>query len=98
MHTMRAVPALAAVQQAVHAGAIGDPLMSFSQKTYRWGKTRPDFYRDRKTFPVWPLGSAFTPSTGCTGSSAMSSPKYMDARGRRPTPTTRPAPARRPLY
>ena len=37
MHTMRGVPALAAVQQAVHAGAIGDPLMSFSQKTYRWG-------------------------------------------------------------
>ena len=37
MHTMRAVPALAAVRQAVRAGAIGDPLLSFSQKTYRWG-------------------------------------------------------------
>ena len=46
MHTMRSVPALAAVQQAVRAGAIGEPLMSFSQKTYKWGKTRPDFYRE----------------------------------------------------
>src|SRR5262249_27508066 len=51
MHTMRAVPALAAVRQAVHAGAIGDPFMSFSQKTYKWGKSRPDSYRARTTFP-----------------------------------------------
>ncbi len=84
MHTMRAVPALAAVRQAVHDGVIGDPLMSFSQKTYRWGKSRPDFYRDRKTFPGlapwigihafdwshWILGDVFTDVQGREGTTA----------------------------
>jgi predicted dehydrogenase len=84
MHTMRAVPVLAAVQQAVTAGAIGEPIMSFSQKTYRWGKTRPDFYRDRKTFPGlapwigihafdwlhWILGDVFTEVQGREGTTA----------------------------
>jgi len=27
------------------------PLLSFSQKTYKWGKSRPDAYRSRETFP-----------------------------------------------
>lgn len=84
MHTMRAVPTLAAVRQAVHAGAIGDPLLSFSQKTYRWGKSRPDYYRDRKTFPGlapwigihafdwlhWILGDVFTEIQGREGTTA----------------------------
>jgi predicted dehydrogenase len=84
MHTMRAVPTLAAVRLAVHSGAIGDPLVSFSQKTYRWGKTRPDFYRDRKTFPGmapwigihafdwlhWILGDVFTEVQGREGTTA----------------------------
>jgi predicted dehydrogenase len=87
MHTMRAVPALAAVQQAVHAGAIGDAVMSFSQKTYKWGTTRPDFYRDRKTFPGlapwigihafdwlhWILGDVFTEVQGREGTTARPS-------------------------
>ena len=78
------MPALAAVQQAVHAGAIGDPLLSFSQKTYRWGTKRPDFYRDRKTFPGlapwigihafdwlhWILGDVFTEVQGREGTTA----------------------------
>ena len=78
------VPALAAVQQVVRAGAIGDPLLSFSQKTYRWGTTRPDFYRDRKTFPGlapwigihafdwlhWILGDVFTEVQGREGTTA----------------------------
>jgi predicted dehydrogenase len=51
MHSMRSVPALAAVRQAVRGGEIGDPLLSFSQKSYKWGKDRPEFYRDRATFP-----------------------------------------------
>ena len=51
MHTMRGVKELAAVRQAVRAGDIGEPLLSFSQKSYKWGKTRPDDYRSRKTFP-----------------------------------------------
>src|SRR5436305_6934675 len=44
MHTMRSVPELAAVRQAVGAGEIGEPMVSFSQKTYKWGKTRPNSY------------------------------------------------------
>ena len=84
MHTMRGVPELAAVRQAVRAGDIGDPLMSFSQKTYKWGKTRPDFYRSRKTFPGlapwvgihafdwlhWILGDVFTEVQGREGTTA----------------------------
>ena len=38
-------------REAVRGGEIGEPLMSFSQKTYKWGKSRPDAYRSRKTFP-----------------------------------------------
>ncbi len=97
MHTMRGVPELAAVQKAVRAGDIGEPMMSFSQKTYKWGKTRPDFYRNRRHFPAWHRGSASTPSTGCTGSSVMCSPKCSDEKGRRLARTFRRAPARRSL-
>jgi predicted dehydrogenase len=81
MHTMRGVAELAAVRQAVRAGEIGDPVLSFSQKTYKWGKTRPDSYRDRKTFPGlapwvgihafdwlhWILGDVFTEVMGREG-------------------------------
>ena len=84
MHTMRGDPALAAVRQAVHDGAIGQPLISFSQKSYKWGKDRPDFYRDRKTFPGiapwvgihafdwlhWILGDVFTAVQGHEGTTA----------------------------
>ena len=84
MHTMRGVPSLAAVRQSVRAGDIGDPLMCFSQKTYKWGKARPDFYRSRKTFPGlapwvgihafdwlhWILGDVFTEVQGREGTTA----------------------------
>jgi predicted dehydrogenase len=84
MHTMRGVPELAAVQKAVRAGDIGEPMMSFSQKTYKWGKTRPDFYRNRATFPGlapwvgihafdwlhWILGDVFTEVLGREGTTA----------------------------
>ncbi len=84
MHTMRIVPALAAVRQSVRAGQIGDPLMSFSQKTYKWGKTRPNHYRSRETFPGlapwvgihafdwlhWILGDVFTEVQGREGTIA----------------------------
>jgi predicted dehydrogenase len=78
MHTMRAVPVLAAVRKAVSGGAVGEPLLSFSQKSYKWGKDRPEAYRDRKTFPgiapwvgihafdwlQWILGDVFTSVQG----------------------------------
>jgi predicted dehydrogenase len=84
MHTMRGVAELAAVRQSVRVGDIGDPLMSFSQKTYKWGKSRPDAYRSRKTFPGlapwigihafdwlhWILGDVFTEVQGREGTTA----------------------------
>jgi predicted dehydrogenase len=84
MHTMREVPALAAVRQAVKSGAIGEPMMSFSQKSYKWGGHRPDAYRSRKTFPglapwvgihafdwlYWILGDVFTDVHGHEGTTA----------------------------
>jgi predicted dehydrogenase len=74
MHTMRSVPELAAIRRVVQAGEIGDPLIIFSQKSYKWGETRPDYYRVRKTFPglapwvgihafdwmYWIVGDVFT--------------------------------------
>jgi predicted dehydrogenase len=84
MHTMRGVAELAAVRQAVRGGEVGDPLLSFSQKTYKWGKTRPDSYRGRETFPGlapwvgihafdwlhWILGDVFTEVMGREGTTA----------------------------
>ena len=84
MHTMRSAPALAAVKQAVSAGSIGEPVLSFSQKTYKWGETRPDAYRSRQTFPglapwvgihafdwlYWILGDVFTEIQGREGTTA----------------------------
>jgi predicted dehydrogenase len=84
MHTMRAVAELAAVQKAVRSGSIGDPLLVFSQKSYKWGDDRPDAYRDRKTFPGitpwvgihafdwlhWILGDVFTEVYGKEGTAA----------------------------
>src|SRR3954469_523461 len=84
MHTMRGVAELAAVHKAVRDGEIGEPLMSFSQKTYKWGTDRPDAYRSRKTFPGlapwvgihafdwlhWILGDVFTEVLGREGTTA----------------------------
>lgn len=84
MHAMRGVPELAAVQGAVRAGEIGEPTLSFSQKTYKWGKSRPDAYRRRATFPGlapwvgihafdwlhWILGDVFTEVAGREGATA----------------------------
>jgi predicted dehydrogenase len=84
MHTMRGVPELAAVRQVVRAGDIGEPLVSFSQKTYKWGKTRPNAYRSRATFPGlapwvgihafdwlhWILGDVFVEVQGREGTKA----------------------------
>jgi predicted dehydrogenase len=84
MHTMRGVAELAAVRQVVRAGDVGEPLVSFSQKTYKWGKTRPDSYRSRATFPglapwvgihafdwlYWILGDVFVEVQGREGTTA----------------------------
>lgn len=84
MHTMRSSAPLAELRRAVRAGEIGEPLLSFSQKTYKWGNGRPDAYRDRKTFPGlaswvgihafdwlhWILGDVFTEVIGREGTTA----------------------------
>jgi predicted dehydrogenase len=84
MHTMRGVSELAAVREAVRAGEIGEPMLSFSQKSYKWGRSRPGFYRDRATFPgiapwagihafdwlYWILGDVFTEVVGREGTAA----------------------------
>jgi predicted dehydrogenase len=84
MHTMRSVPALSAVHDSVREGTIGQPLLSFSQKSYKWGNDRADYYRRRDTFPGiapwmgihafdwlhWILGDVFTSVQGVQGTSA----------------------------
>lgn len=78
MHTMRGEPVLAAMAAAIRDGAIGDPSLGFSQKSYKWGKSRPDWYKSRRTFPglmpfigvhaldwlYWMLGDVFTEVSG----------------------------------
>jgi predicted dehydrogenase len=51
MHTMRGEAWLGAAKQAVASGRIGKPLLSYHQKSYKWGKTRPEYFRSRRTFP-----------------------------------------------
>jgi predicted dehydrogenase len=85
MHTHRGESVeLAAVRNAVRAGEIGEPLLSFSQKTYKWGATRPDYMRSRQTFPGivpyigihaldwldWILGDVFIEVKGYEGTTA----------------------------
>jgi predicted dehydrogenase len=88
MHTMRGEPTLAAISAAVHGGAIGEPSLGFSQKSYKWGATRPDWYKTRRTFPGlmpfigvhaldwlhWMLGDVFTEVSGSESSALR--PEY----------------------
>lgn len=84
MHTQRDSAALATVASAVRAGLIGEPLVSFSQKSYKWGAARPPYYNSRRTFPGiapyigihafdwlhWILGDVFTEVRGREGVTA----------------------------
>ena len=47
---MRETPTFAAARQVVREGRIGEPVLISAQKSYRWGKKRPDFYKKRDTF------------------------------------------------
>lgn len=89
MHAMRSDRALATVREVVRSGRIGHPLVSFHQKSYKWGDRRPDYYRSRKTFPgiapwvgihafdwmVWILGDMFTSVYGLEATTAH--PDYL---------------------
>lgn len=50
MLDMRALPIFQAARQAVQRGAIGEPILISSQKSYQYGPKRPWFYKERKTY------------------------------------------------
>ena len=47
---MRCFPLYRAVRQAVQDGLVGEPILLTSQKSYRFGASRPWFYKDLKTY------------------------------------------------
>jgi len=49
--TMRLGPAFMAAREAVRSGKIGDVVLVTGQKSYRFGASRPDFYKTRQGFP-----------------------------------------------
>ena len=50
MMNMRCFPAYRAARKAVQDGLIGEPILLTSQKSYRFGKSRPWFYKEMKTY------------------------------------------------
>jgi predicted dehydrogenase len=50
MLDMRGMPIFQAARKAVSSGAIGEPILVSGQKSYIWGKDRPSFYKERKTY------------------------------------------------
>ena len=47
---MRLEPRFRAIRKLVEEGAIGDPVLVSSQKSYKFGKSRPEFYRRKVTY------------------------------------------------
>jgi predicted dehydrogenase len=88
MHTMRSEGWVHAAKQVVAGGAIGQPMVSFHQKSYKWGRSRPDWFRMRCTFAglapyigihafdwlVWILGGKWDEISGWE--SAAARPDY----------------------
>ena len=84
MHGQRATPLIARACEIVKAGGIGTPLVAHNQKSYRWGNSRPQAYKDRSTFPgtaawigihafdwlLWILGDRFESVTAHGSNSA----------------------------
>lgn len=50
MMNMRCFPPYRAARKAVQDGLIGEPILLTSQKSYRFGTTKPWFYKDLKTY------------------------------------------------
>ena len=50
MLAMRAMPIFLAARKAVQKGAIGEPILLSSQKSYQFGSERPWYYKERKTY------------------------------------------------
>lgn len=47
---MRLNPAMQAAHRAVEEGKIGEPLLISAQKSYRWGDSRPWYFKERATY------------------------------------------------
>jgi predicted dehydrogenase len=47
---MRAMPIFQAARSAILEGKVGEPVLLDSQKSYKFGPSRPWFYRERKTY------------------------------------------------
>jgi predicted dehydrogenase len=50
MLNMRALPIFQAARKAVQEGAIGEPILLSSQKSYQFGAVRSWYYKERKTY------------------------------------------------
>jgi predicted dehydrogenase len=50
MLNMRAMPIFQAARKAVQEGAIGEPILISSQKSYKYGSDRPWFYKKKETY------------------------------------------------
>ncbi len=50
MLDMRAMPIFQAARTAVQQGAIGEPILISSQKSYKYGSERPWFYKETRTY------------------------------------------------
>jgi predicted dehydrogenase len=50
MLSMRVLPIFRAARLAVQQGAVGEPILLSSQKTYQFGNARPWYYKARKTY------------------------------------------------
>lgn len=50
MLDMRGMPIFQAAHKAVRGGAVGEPILVTGQKSYIWGRRRPWFYKQRKTY------------------------------------------------
>jgi predicted dehydrogenase len=50
MLEMRGMPIFQAARQAVREGALGEPILLSSQKSYQYGADRPWYYKERETY------------------------------------------------
>lgn len=50
MLSMRMEPRFQAIRREINAGTIGEPILATAQKSYKFGESRPDFYRDAERY------------------------------------------------
>jgi len=50
MLDMRGMPIFQAARKAVRGGAVGEPILITGQKSYIWGRERPWYYKQSKTY------------------------------------------------